>query len=50
LQGDEVDEIQKMSEVSKKYVKFASLRGQDVDLLKVWAAADAADTISHSIT
>ena len=50
LQGDEVDEIQKMSEVSKKYVKFASLRGQDVDLLKVWAAADAADTISRSIT
>ena len=50
LQGDEADEIQKMSEVSKKYVKFASLRGQDVDLLKVWAAADAADTISHSIT
>ena len=50
LQGDEVDEIQKMSEVSKKYVKFASARGQDVDLLKAWAAADAADTISHSIT
>ena len=50
LQGDEVDKIQKMSEFSKKYVKFASARGQDVDLLKAWAAADAADTISRSIT
>ena len=50
LQGDEVDKIQKMPEFSKKYVKFASARGQDVDLLKAWAAADAADTISRSIT
>ena len=50
MQGDEVDKIQKMSEFSKKYVKFASARGQDVDLLKAWAAADAADTISRSIT
>ncbi|MGP1457744.1 MAG: hypothetical protein ACTTKL_00305 [Treponema sp.] len=50
LQGDEVDKIQKMPEFSKKYVKFASARGQDVDLLKTWAAADAADTISRSIT
>jgi len=37
LQGDEVHKIQKMSEFSKKYVKFASARGQDVDLLKAWA-------------
>ena len=50
LQGDEVDKIQKMPEFSKKYVKFASARGQDVDLLKAWSAADAADTISRSIT
>ena len=50
LQGDEVDKIQKLPEFSKKYVKFASARGQDVDLLKAWAAADAADTISRSIT
>ncbi|MGP1432097.1 MAG: hypothetical protein ACTTI6_10820 [Treponema sp.] len=50
LQGDAVDKIQKMSEFSSKYIKFASARGQDVDLLKSWAAADAADTLSRSIT